>query len=927
MFENDKIPLWKLVGTVLTPVGNWTVAGAGSTLSRTNIATVNTINNLTYSQWSVMTGTSSTIVLTGVGAQPDGSLLYVTNVAAPFLLLAQENTSSLAANRLDNASGINLKLYAAQSAIYGYDTSISRYRMLAFMNPSQGNQGQINFSDGDGNWDNDGGNYTYIKSSNRVQATNSYTTTEQDIGVSLRLLFANLGDGGILHTFTTSSSGFVKASDPADFFYDPVTGRTGLGTASPGYRLVVISADNTLADPTSFAATVTPESLLNPPSADSLSLVYGPNAPTGGTASENDNSGSVYTAAGQNWDYLFYPYSPVNGVTYTSVTPMDVNFVESFNDGSNFTVSLNMPSPTNGDGSPAAGYILYIPGLGTYTDIGNVTSYLDDGTAPGGASLNPFFGFTSSAQTFTYDLAAVGVSPSGNPYYNDNGGTNVFSITDLYGNGSLFWISHTILGSGGNNWREIENGSGGFDGTGDQQFYETTPYSGTNTLSPQHYGIQATGSSNLNSDWELYSRNGIPIYSTGFLTASTVDPGDLSYQYVAFTFTTPTGGGKILQSPNSGGFAFGQIVSGTSLGYDALGPAFTDGTGIAPISTPNSTTFLQNTSTSKNVPILILNAENTLGGVPAIAFQNNGTTQALLYSTGANVTTDGVMAASQFNGSGAGLSSLNAGNVSTGILGQTFGGTGFSTYAIGDTIYSSASNTLSKLSGNTTATKKFLTQTGTGSASAAPVWNTIAVGDIPTLNQNTSGSAASLTTGRTISITGDLAYTSASFNGSGNVTGAGTLATVNSNVGSFSYASVTVNAKGLITAASNGTAPLSISASADLTAITGATTITTFANPAANHTYRVGAYINVTAVTLDVAQVQVAYNDENSNSVTATFFPQGLTSANIASTGNFPLPPMDIRVKASTTITLKTILTTGTGSISYDCGGSIIQLT
>ncbi len=66
-----------------------------------------------------------------------------------------------------------------------------------------------------------------------------------------------------------------------------------------------------------------------------------------------------------------------------------------------------------------------------------------------------------------------------------------------------------------------------------------------------------------------------------------------------------------------------------------------------------------------------------------------------------------------------------------------------------------------------------------------------------------------LTTARTIAITGDLAYTSPSFDGTGNVTAAGTLATVNSNVGTFGSATkasvVTVNGKGLVTAASEST--------------------------------------------------------------------------------------------------------------------------
>lgn len=72
-----------------------------------------------------------------------------------------------------------------------------------------------------------------------------------------------------------------------------------------------------------------------------------------------------------------------------------------------------------------------------------------------------------------------------------------------------------------------------------------------------------------------------------------------------------------------------------------------------------------------------------------------------------------------------------------------------------------------------------------------------------------ASTATTLATGRTIAITGDLAYTSPSFDGSANVTAAGTLATVNATVGTFGSATqvaqVTVNAKGLTTAVANVT--------------------------------------------------------------------------------------------------------------------------
>lgn len=63
-------------------------------------------------------------------------------------------------------------------------------------------------------------------------------------------------------------------------------------------------------------------------------------------------------------------------------------------------------------------------------------------------------------------------------------------------------------------------------------------------------------------------------------------------------------------------------------------------------------------------------------------------------------------------------------------LNATSGGTNQSTYTLGDMLYSSAANTLSKLAGNTTAVKLFLSQTGTGAVSAAPIWSAIAGTDI-----------------------------------------------------------------------------------------------------------------------------------------------------------------------------------------------------
>ena len=98
-------------------------------------------------------------------------------------------------------------------------------------------------------------------------------------------------------------------------------------------------------------------------------------------------------------------------------------------------------------------------------------------------------------------------------------------------------------------------------------------------------------------------------------------------------------------------------------------------------------------------------------------------------------------------------------------------------------------------------------------------------GTITAALSGTASTATAFATARTISITGDLSYTTPLFDGTGNVTATGTLATVNSNVGSFGSGTaipvITVNAKGLIT----GVTTTTISTSIDLGAGTGSGTV------------------------------------------------------------------------------------------------------
>lgn len=181
---------------------------------------------------------------------------------------------------------------------------------------------------------------------------------------------------------------------------------------------------------------------------------------------------------------------------------------------------------------------------------------------------------------------------------------------------------------------------------------------------------------------------------------------------------------------------------------------------------------------------------------------------------------------------GNGVQGTATGNAGVGVLGTASGVGGSGVFAVGagtaDAIYAIAGGSGKagyfsgpvQITGTTT-----LASSLTGILKAATgVVSVATVPDFPTLNQNTTGSAAKWTTARNISMTGDVSWT-VSVDGSANATAAGTLASILTAGGPVGSASVvpvvTWDSKGRLTAVTTATiTPAAIGAQAAGTYLT-----------------------------------------------------------------------------------------------------------
>jgi hypothetical protein len=204
--------------------------------------------------------------------------------------------------------------------------------------------------------------------------------------------------------------------------------------------------------------------------------------------------------------------------------------------------------------------------------------------------------------------------------------------------------------------------------------------------------------------------------------------------------------------------------------------ALTAGTGISTSGTyPNFT--ITNSAPDQTVSLTGAGTTNITGTYPNFTITSNDQYAGTVTSVGGTGTVNGISLTGTVTSSG----SLTLGGTLTGVD-LTSQVTGTLPIANGGTGQTTRQAAMDALAGAVTS-GFYLRGDGTD-----VVMSAIQAADVPTLNQNTTGSAATLTTARTIQT--DLASTSsASFNGSADITPGvtGTLAVANGGTGQTSY--------------------------------------------------------------------------------------------------------------------------------------------
>lgn len=367
-----------------------------------------------------------------------------------------------------------------------------------------------------------------------------------------------------------------------------------------------------------------------------------------GTSNYSGNQGAPPASLGPSFAAIAFPYnapatapSPLSGVNISVVNEGGGQFGPS--DGSSYTMECDSAEEINSvwyvAGSPSSAVLSdnndgqtfdwqtnWTPGGGAET---NVICRLRN-TSEWGDYIYNFMNTTSPPLSYpssgddsvaraawgvTYpgvvptsrhiNVYGLGTSPGGFPYYSAT--DNNYIYTDSNPPAGYIW-SHVIAGGNLNNAKVLgandgQSLSASFTTANPSTFYEmnTGVFSGNTTVTPSHYGFQATGGQMVRA-FRAFSKNTSPAFYSPTHTDTNFSITDSLYYYYTLTWTNDSAYlTKILEQVNGGGFAAGyQGVPSASLIVDALNHAtnFASGTTVTPASAPGNAGLFQSDSTS-----------------------------------------------------------------------------------------------------------------------------------------------------------------------------------------------------------------------------------------------------------------------------------------------------------------------------------------
>ena len=593
-----------------------------------------------------------------------------------------------------------------------------------------------------------------------------------------------------------NASGLVDGA--VEFVYDPNTNRVGIGSTSPRYRLDILGNVNI-----SGLATITNLYVSGIGTFNDIVYVISTEQSTSTSTGALIVSGGVGIAKNLNVGGIA-GISSLNVTNHTTSGSLYVSGISTLGvtTATNLTAqtlrvsgisTLGVTSTTN-----LTSQTLNVSGISTLgvTSITNLTSQ----------TLN-VSGISTLGVTSTTNLTAQTLNVSGISTLGVTSTTNLTAQTlNIFGTSTFY----------GN----ILPGSNGFYDIGNVLYKFNEVYADTFIGQIIGNADTATVATNVNGGTgNLTALNVSGISTLGVTSATNLTVQSLVVSGIG-TITNLTGTAGTIATLNStnGTITTLNSTNGTITNLTGTGVTYTNGT----ITTLNSTNGTITTLNSTNGTITNLTGTNlNITGIST--FQGNvtlGDANTDKVSFGATVDSNIIPSGSRDLGSVANpWSNVYATTITGTIAGNAATATKLlnaRTIAItGDLAYTSPAF---DGTGNVTGISTLATvnsNVGTfGSPTFVPQITVNAKGlvtGISSVGVNfttaTVAQANGLTTARTIAITGDLAYTSPAFDGTGNVTAAGTLATVNSNVGTFGSSTfvpqITVNAKGLVTSISS----------------------------------------------------------------------------------------------------------------------------